>query len=352
MSINPISSWLSDLHLTDHIMSHPFQFQKIFVLNFRDRPDKLDGFSSAAAATDITAETMPAIRGQDIADDTLPSTDGLPTKEGQRDDAVGSWRSHLNFVREVVNRRLATALMLEDDADWDVSLKEQLHLVAQGSQYIFGSGVTKPRGQPWSPYGDDWDLLWLGHCGSTIKPNDARRFIVEKDPTVPAPGRRVNQPMRNLVNMKEQGFDNTTRVLYQTDGGRCTHAYALSQRGARRTLATLSSLRRFEPFDVALSRICREEARFKCLSVFPQLVGGYEKLISNDRDEASLSSSSSTKKGHDLALLGWGTPNIVYSTRLNMARLLAGNKENFERQWPDDPEIKGPAQTRTLNRGP
>ena len=316
-------------------------------MNFRDRPDKLDGFSSASAATGITAEVIPAIRGQGIADDTLPSTEGLPTKEGQRDDAVGSWRSHLNFVREVVNRRLSTALILEDDADWDTSFKSQLHLFAQASQYILGSGAAKPGGQPWSPYGDDWDLLWLGHCGSTIKPNDARRFIVENDATVPAPRRRVNQPMRNLVNMEEQGFGNATRVMYQTDGGRCTYAYAISNRGARRTLATLSSMRRFEPIDVALSKICREEPRFKCLSVFPQLVGNYEKLIS-DADDVPLSSSV---KGHDLALLGWGTPNIVYSTRLNMVRLLAGNKENFERQWPDDPEVKGPAQTRTLNRG-
>ena len=231
---------------------------------------------------------------------------------------------------------------MEDDADWDTSLKSQLHLFAQASQYILGAGA-KAGTKPWSPYGDDWDLLWLGHCGSTIKPNDPRRFIVENDATVPAPRRRVNQPIRDLVNMEEQGYGNSTRVMYQTDGGRCTYAYALSYRGARRVLATLSSVRRFDPIDVALSKICREEQRFKCLSVFPQLIGSYERLVS-DGDDPPM-------RGHPMALLGWGTPNIVRSTRLNMVRLLAGNKENFERQWPDDPEVKGSAQTRTLNRG-
>ena len=246
-------------------------------------------------------------------------------------------------MREVVDRQLSTALIMEDDADWDTSLKDQLHLFAQGTQYVFGKGI-KRGANPWSPYGDDWDLIWLGHCGSVIKANDGRRFIIENDPTVPSPGRRVNQPMRGLVDIEEAGISNTTRLVYQTEAGRCTYAYALSNRGARRTLATLSSLRRFEPFDVALSRICREESRFKCLSVFPQLVGNFEKLVSDDEDAPA--------KGqvHDLALHGWGTPNIVYSTRLNMVRLLAGNKENFERQWPNDPEVEGSTQTRTLNR--
>lgn len=230
---------------------------------------------------------------------------------------------------------------MEDDADWDTSLKSQLHLFAQASQYISGIGAN-PKAQPWSPYGDDWDLLWLGHCGSSIKPNDARRFVVENDATVPGPRRRVNQALKDLVDTEELGLGNNTRVIFQTNAGRCTHAYALSYRGARRVLATLSAMRRFDPFDVALSRICRDEPRFKCLSVFPQLIGSYERLISDD-DDAPV-------KGRPLALPGWGTPNIVHSTRLNMVRLLAGNKENFERQWPDDPEVEGPAQTRTLNR--
>ena len=326
-----------------NISCNCFQFQTVFVLNFPDRLDKLDGFSSASAATGIVAETIHAVRGQDIADDTLPSTDGLPTKEGQRDDVVGSWRSHLNVVREIVDRQLSTALVMEDDADWDTSFKDQLHLFAQATQYVFGRDVT-PGSTPWSPYGDDWDLLWLGHCGSVIKANDGRRFLIENDPTVPSPRRRVNQPMRGLVDIEEAGISNTTRIVYQTEGGRCTYAYALSNRGARRALATLSSLRRFEPFDVAFSKLCREEPRFKCLGVFPQLVGNFEKLVSDDED------APASGKGHDLALHGWGTPNIVYSTRLNMVRLLAGNKENFERQWPDDPEVEGPTQTRTLNR--
>lgn len=326
------------------------------MLNFPDRLDKLDGFTSAAAATGITAITILAIRGQDVADDTLPSTDGLPQKEGQRDDAVGSWRSHLNFAREVVAQRLATALIMEDDADWDTSLKNQLQLFAQASQYITGAppasadakSSTKKSPALLSPYGSDWDLLWLGHCGSSIAPNDKRRYLIENDDTVAPPFRRSNQKLRDLVDTDSLGYANSTRVMYATNGGRCTHSYALSQQGARRVLATLSTARRFEPIDIALSKLCDAEARFKCLSVFPQVISTYEKLDNNDDNGGG--EDKDGKEIRPLALAGWGTPNIVHSTRLNMVRLLAGNKENFERQWPDDPEVQGPAQTRTLNR--
>lgn len=335
------------------------------MLNSPDRPDKLDGFSSASVATGIKADTIAAIRGQDVADDTLPSTEGLPTKPSQRDALVGTWRSHLNFAREVVNTGLSSALIMSEDSDWDASLKSQLQLFAQGSQYVTSGGgddseVPKRRAragsthhqqQSWSPYGDNWDLLWLGHCGSAIKANDdARRFIVENDATVPAPRRRVNQPLPDRVDMAAHGYDNSTRVFFRTSGSRCTYAYALSARGARRVLATLAAVRRVEGVDLALSRLCAEEERFVCVGVFPQLVGEFQRLVPDDQEKEAEGGGKAVT-GNELALLGWGTPNIVHSTRLNMVRLLAGNKANFERQWPDDPEVRGPAQTRTLNRG-
>lgn len=43
---------------------------------------------------------------------------------------------NLNFAREIINDGLTTALVMEVDADWDIDLKNQLTLFAQGSQYI------------------------------------------------------------------------------------------------------------------------------------------------------------------------------------------------------------------------
>ncbi|KAL8641458.1 MAG: hypothetical protein Q9226_008633, partial [Calogaya cf. arnoldii] len=80
----------------------------------------------------------------------------------------------------MVRERIQTAIVFEDDADWDVSFKDQLAEFAMGSRYISDT-MTSPR----SPYGDDWDLLWLGHCSAQQDAQDGRRLVIENDDTVP-----------------------------------------------------------------------------------------------------------------------------------------------------------------------
>jgi len=45
---------------------------------------------------------------------------------------------------------------MEDDADWDVSLKSQLHKTAEKTR-ILGNVALDQKTH--SPYGDEWDLL-------------------------------------------------------------------------------------------------------------------------------------------------------------------------------------------------
>lgn len=66
----------------------------------------------------------------------------------------------MDVMQKMVRENIATALILEDDADWDVSIKEQLAAFAEGVLAIRND--TASRGG--SPYGDDWDLLWVGAC--------------------------------------------------------------------------------------------------------------------------------------------------------------------------------------------
>lgn len=275
------------------------------------------------------------MRGEEVANETLPSLEGLPRSGKTRNELVGTWRSHLNFIREVVHRRFSTALLVEDGEDWDVNLKFQLEVFAHGSRYVT---QVADNIKPWSPYGDDWDLLWLGHCGAKIQANDARRFLVENDPSVPAPRRRVNKYPETLDPARE-GYEDSARVVFRTDGVQCPNTYAVSNRGARRILHTLSTSLRFVPYDVALSNLCRNEPRFKCLSVFPQLFDRRKRFQLGNifRDNSTVVERE--------------TSNIVFSTHFNMVRLLAGNKENFARRFPEDPQVSGPLQTRTLSRG-
>jgi len=230
---------------------------------------------------------------------------------------------------------------MEDDTDWDYHLKDQLAAFAQGSQYI--SGIP-PNGRPHSPYGDDWDVLWLGHCASAIKPNGERRFLVENDNTVPLPKHRV-MFSSNYPNMTREGFDAHTRVIFEAGDTLCTYAYALSLRGAEKVLRGLTRPNQEEmpPFDIGIGNMCRDNEKFKCISVFPNIIGSYSPpgKISADSDiNPQPDSTAVREKGYAF--------NLVHSVRLNLDRLVYG--ETALRQHPEDEVLEGSARTRTLHR--
>ena len=79
--------------------SIPCQFQKVFVLNLPERPDKLDAFSLTSSLTGFNADIIQGVKGKDVANKTLPSLEGLPKTQVDRDNVVGRWRAHLNFAR-------------------------------------------------------------------------------------------------------------------------------------------------------------------------------------------------------------------------------------------------------------
>jgi GR25 family glycosyltransferase involved in LPS biosynthesis len=50
---------------------------------------------------------------------------------GLRPAELGCWRSHVNAWQRIVESRIATALILEDDADWHVDIKGQMALLSK-----------------------------------------------------------------------------------------------------------------------------------------------------------------------------------------------------------------------------
>lgn len=229
--------------------------------------------------------------------------------------------------------------MLEDDADWDIHIKDQLQEFAYGSQFVTG---VSPGQEPHSPYGDDWDLLWLGHCSNRIKPHDERRLLIENDSTVPPPKHRMNYG--SIPNMAEEGYDNSTRVVYQAGGGTCTYGYALSYRGALKFLRGQALLKSFAPIDIGISRMCGSESGFKCVGVFPQIIDSHKAAgrVSRDSDIGSFSPQEVRQNAY--------TFNIVHSIRLNMDRLLEDEEAPIERQWPEDPVVVGQPRLRPIGR--
>jgi hypothetical protein len=137
----------------------------------------------------------------------------------------------------MVKEQIPSALIMENDADWDLLLKSQLVEFAHGTRYLqdLNSKITN------SPYGDDWDLLSLGYCGARNREKDDQRYYVVQDDPTAVPQNLWGYPRRqpNLTPSTLSG--NHTRVVYEPVRGLCTFGYALSLRGARRLQYCITS---------------------------------------------------------------------------------------------------------------
>ena len=227
----------------------------------------------------------------------------------------------------------ASGLVIEDDVDWDVSFRSQLELVALGVQSLL---ETPQNSIPDSPYGDGWDLMWLGHCASIPVEGDNRRFLTFNDPTVTPPERRQNYG--SIPDMSQ--YDNSTRLLYRALGGTCTYGYALSRHGAQKLLKYMSMDLYSQPMDFGLDEMCRKPERgMNCIGLFPQIISDHKPPGRQDRDSDIVPLSH---EGERQTGFSW---NIVNSMRLNADAVMDGRTDDVVAQWPESmPQLTGPFQ--------
>jgi hypothetical protein len=218
----------------------------------------------------------------------------------------------------IIENNLATAFIMEDDVDWDIRLLSQLPQFAEGVRSL--SGIP-PSETQYSPYGDDWDILWPGHCGEVLPTDDDRRYIIENDETV-AP--KAHQPwLRGLKDLPEH-----TRMVHKTGAPICTFGYAVSYRGAQKILMALAIKAGGNlAFDNSLAYLCRDGyLDIKCYSVEPQ-------LFQHHRPAGSVGKDSDINGGASDAVREKGiTDFIVLSARLNLEQLIM-RSEAYIKQW-------------------
>lgn len=236
---------------------------------------------------------------------------------------------------------LESALIIEDDADWDTHLKSQLPMIATGAGTFFQPSNNTPR----SPYGDDWDLLWLGHCGERFpeevlddfkdRPLDeiekiSRKYTMKNDRTVPPP--QFVTGNQDYINHPYE------RWVHVTGSPLCTFAYALSQRGARKVLYELSVNHLEGPIDEMLAKFCRLSIPgavgladhpinggfgINCLTVTPP-------IIYHHRAKGRKASHSDINNWSDEILEKGRTRNIMWSARNNIHNMIAGTPPEIQ----------------------
>ncbi|KAK4140582.1 uncharacterized protein C8A04DRAFT_39802 [Dichotomopilus funicola] len=272
----PTPGWLPARDtLSPRILNSTLGFQHIFAINLPERTDRRDAMVLAAALSELDVTLMDGVMGRDVPDKVLP---GDPeSREGRFNKGnKGSWRAHMDVLQRIVRENITSALILEDDADWDVRIKAQMQVFAQASRIFTQPNPSTHQpaaddpnlflGNPQSsssspslpltnlprnliphphltPYGDDWDVLWLGHCGTDFPgpsinpsfPGSPLRVTIADDPTVPSAAHLKPHPFA-LQDALADVYPAHTRVVHAASGTACTQAYAVSQQGARKLL--------------------------------------------------------------------------------------------------------------------
>lgn len=228
----------------------------------------------------------------------------------------------------VVENSYSTALIMEDDADWDVSIKSQLSEFAHGLHAMKGNQKVSKE----APYGTDWDLLWIGGCMSGPSLNETRFYAIPMDPTVASIKQRGGT--QGIPESWQERFpEDSTRYIYQAESGCCLYGYAVTSRGAKKIIAALSVDHLEIPVDNALSDLCgglSGRRQIECYASSPNFIGTYKRAGPASRD--SDIESYDEKNYH--AERSW---NMVFSTKQNIQRLVAG-EGTVRSQWHHETE--------------
>ncbi|KAJ5761970.1 uncharacterized protein N7511_005352 [Penicillium nucicola] len=302
----------------DRISNGTLGFEHVYAIGLKERTDKRDFLTVSAAVSGFQVEWLDGVRPQELQQKALPEGYNLSVTDP---NAIGCWRAHMNALSNVLTNSYSTALILEDDADWDVNIKSQLQEFAHGLHSLKGS---KPTEQ--TPYGTDWDLLWIGGCASGPDTNETRYYAIPEDPTVPSVKNRGTWS-GPLDSWKEVFPEDSTRFVYRAREGCCTYGYAVSNRGAKKILTALAIDHIEAPVDNAMSELCGgtgDRQRIECFAPFPNLIGTYRPAgpAYKDSDIQSGDQTIHEEVAH----------NMVYSTRRNIHRLIS-DEEIIISQW-------------------
>ncbi|RDA95810.1 hypothetical protein CP533_5217 [Ophiocordyceps camponoti-saundersi (nom. inval.)] len=243
----------------------------------------------------ITIPLQPNWTGQDLA--------GFSLQEGSMisNGSTLAWLGHLHALRQFLLSGDETALFLEDDVDWDVRLRSvQIPLLSSALERLFPGSVSKayPYGKP-----DDWDLLYLGHCGDYWGPVNAdfQGDQYKPEDLVKTPHVAFNDTtMLNVTDLHpwtaaqltHLGVTPFTRLVHKALFPLCTFAYAVTRSSASRLVSDLAGREVKDgpqAYDIAILEGCRDKG-LRCWSINPELfhhIQGPSAIGDVDRDADS-----------------------------------------------------------------
>lgn len=210
------------------------------------------------------------------------------------------------MIKYIIAQDYDTALILEDDVDWDVSIKDQMRLLSEKVREFTYDDDGEGGGE--APYGRKWDIFWIGHCGEPTR-RDTRRIEFE-DESVP--------PLRNYTGWAKKyvdGLKEGKRVVQRAVNPVCSFGFAVTRRGAQKILKWAGKGEN-EAYDIRLMQGCKQK-KLSCVVVNPELMHHYVPpgefgRISN---VAEGNGRGSEAEEEEFERIMGNTANIVNSTR-------------------------------------
>ena len=247
----------------------------------------------------------------------------------------------LQFEPRMIRENINTALIMESDVDWDMRIKRSMQGFSEGAKVIadeafrpeireIGEGSKHPRNFTTppsidlSPYGDNWDILWIGHCGANG--NGDGRYYAYHDPSAaagvhaweysPGPGGSYPRP-------------GNTRLVFQLAQIVCTSAYAISNRGARKMESHFHEAN--QPVDIRMWDQCHWDPELVCVTTFPQIISVAESK-SNIKHTAGFAFGKVIEEEEVKPGMG-----IQISARMNAYLGVAGQgPRKWRKEWNDE----------------
>ncbi|PYI32119.1 hypothetical protein BP00DRAFT_456548 [Aspergillus indologenus CBS 114.80] len=229
-------------------------FERIIVIGALRNPDEREAISRGSLMGGFQVEFM-----EKPARERGNREKSLKGSEAE----TRAFHMHLNAMQSVVAESPASALIMEETVDWDVNLKMQLKGLASGMRLMQGSNTSAEM-----PYGDRWDLFWMGHCGMRCAVGSS--FLLTPHDITAVPSRHLGSYHRE----PPAGVKNQMRLACQVEEAVGSVAYAVTNGGAQKLLTALLEVasKKEERLDVVASRLCRTGV-LRCFSTYPSIMG-------------------------------------------------------------------------------
>lgn len=282
------------------------QFQQILAVS--TGPSwRTHGLEAAANLTGLNITVPPQPPNPDNLVEAFQQIGAGTAAEQPKYGSAKAWMAHLDILKFVIASQLETTFIVEDDIDWDLAIKDQMRLVSDSVRaynFVPSGDIT--------PYGSDWDVLWLGHCGAMVGSNDTG-----KEPLLYPDDTRIDIEEYSGWSRPyiREGIPTGHRLVQDIPLAVCSFGYGVTKTSAPKVLNLLAK-GAGEAFDVMLSSYCRSH-QLNCLLVNPQIFNHYEPPGSdgyvsqvnggNGQREGAEATAFENKKGF--------TGNIVNSSR-------------------------------------